>query len=57
MANESIPQSHYNPDEEMDIFMNWANELCKQDKEFADTLVSGLVAAEFPEPVPKAETL
>jgi hypothetical protein len=57
MAAEGYAQSRYNPDEEMDIFMNWANELCNQDKAFADTLVSGLVAAEFPEPVPKAETL
>lgn len=42
-------QPQYTHEEELDIFANWCNELYKQDPAFAETIVEGIVAAEFPE--------
>ncbi len=54
---EMNPESHYTPRDEMDVYMNWANELCKQDPEFAETLIRGIVSAEFPKLVLDAESI
>lgn len=32
---------------DMNLFTQWANELCKNNPEFADSIIQGIVSAEF----------
>ena len=34
---------------EMDRYMMWANELCKQDPDFAKAIIFGIPAEQFPD--------